>query len=195
MYDTTTSQSENTLIKPFLKWAGDNRQLLPEILKSLPENFEELRYIEPFIGAGSLFLALQPRQAIINDTNEQLMLTNEAIRDHLEELIVLLNSHKEQDSEEYYYQIRAQDRNLEAFKALSCPEKAARLIYLNKTCFHGIYRISKKGFFNAPYGRNTNSDICDEPVLRAIHDYFGHQNTSIKTLNINPSVNSRNFHD
>ncbi|MDR1577998.1 MAG: DNA adenine methylase [Deltaproteobacteria bacterium] len=175
-------RQNDPLVKPFLKWAGGKRQLLPEIIKILPANLSELRYYEPFIGAGALFLDRQPRQAIINDNNEQLTLTYRAIRDNVDELISALKEHKESNSEEYYYKTRDQDRDIVAFEALSTVHKAARLIYLNKTCYNGLYRVNSKGLFNVPYGHYAKPAICDEPVLRAIHKYFNRKNIKIEIL-------------
>jgi DNA adenine methylase len=174
---------KDPLVKPYLKWAGGKRQLLPEIRRHLPGNLGSLQYYEPFIGAGALFLERQPRRAIVNDNNEQLVLTYKVIRDHIDELIVALNTHRGLNSEEYFYRIREQDRDGSTFAGLSDIQKAARLIYLNKTCFNGLYRVNSQGLFNVPYGRYTNPAICDEPVLRAIHRYFSHENVGIEILN------------
>ncbi|MDR1509261.1 MAG: DNA adenine methylase [Synergistaceae bacterium] len=183
MTDKTPRRRSDPLVKPYLKWAGGKRQLLPEIKKRLPENLGNFRYFEPFVGAGALFLERQPRRALINDNNEQLVLTYEVVRDHIDELIAALNVHKANNSEEYYYQIREQDRNGEAFAGLSAVQKAARLIYLNKTCYNGLYRVNSQGLFNVPYGRYIHPAICDEPVLRAIHGYFNYENVEIEILN------------
>jgi DNA adenine methylase len=173
---------KDPLVRPYLKWAGGKRQLLPAIKKHLPKNLGNLRYYEPFIGAGALFLDRQSRRAVINDNNIDLILTYEVIRDHVDELINALLAHKTQNSEEYYYQVREQDRNREAYAALTVVEKASRLIYLNKTCYNGLYRVNSQGMFNVPFGRYTNPAICDEPVLRAIHRYLNHENTEIAIM-------------
>lgn len=173
---------KDPLVKPYLKWAGGKRQLLPEIRRHLPRNWGNLRYYEPFIGAGALFLDRQPRRAVINDNNMDLILTYEVIRDHVDELINALLAHRAQNNESYYYQVREQDRNREAYAALTNIEKAARLIYLNKTCYNGLYRVNSQGMFNVPFGRYTNPAICDEPVIRAIHRYLSHENTEITIM-------------
>jgi DNA adenine methylase len=152
------------------------------ILKYLPANVSQLRYYEPFIGAGALFLELRPRWAIINDNNEQLTLTYKAIRDQVDELIVALQIHKERDCQEYFYETRNQDLDRAAFASMSDVQKAARLIYLNKTCYNGLYRVNSQGFFNVPYGRNESPAIYDEPLLRAIHKYFQGEKIKIKIL-------------
>lgn len=174
---------KDPLVKPYLKWAGGKRQLLPEIIKYLPEKLSGLRYFEPFVGAGALFLNRQPSRALINDTNIELMLTYEVIRDHIDELITVLTEHQAQNSETYYYQIRDQDRERTVYAAFSDVRKAARLIYLNKTCYNGLYRVNSQGLFNVPYGRYANPAICDEPVLRSIHRYLNHKRVKIEITN------------
>jgi DNA adenine methylase len=173
---------KDPLVKPCLKWAGGKRQLLPEIRKYLPRDSKNLRYFEPFVGAGALFLDYQPLRAVINDNNEELMLTYEAIRDHVDDLIEALSEHGEHNGEEYYYRVREQDRNCEAFMTLTAIQRASRLIYLNKTCYNGLYRVNSQGMFNVPYGRYTNPTICDEPVLRAIHRYLNREGTEVDIL-------------
>jgi len=177
-----TRRRKDPLVKPYLKWAGGKRQLLPEIKRHLPRNFSKLRYYEPFVGAGALFFEQQPRHAVINDNNEQLVRTYTTIRDCIDELVVALDAHRVNNTEEYYYQVREQDRNNEVFASFSNVQKAARLIYLNKTCYNGLYRVNSQGLFNVPYGRYVNPAICDEPVLRSIHKYLNHEATDIHIL-------------
>jgi DNA adenine methylase len=174
---------KDPLVKPHLKWAGGKRQLLHEIEKYIPCDFDGFRYYEPFIGAGALFFERQPRRAVISDNNEQLIFTYRVIRDRINELIVVLNTHKVNNNEAYYYRVREQDRDEKGFVGLSDVQKAARLIYLNKTCYNGLYRVNAQGLFNVPYGRYANPAICDEPVLRAIHRYFNYENVEIEILN------------
>jgi DNA adenine methylase len=162
----------NPLIKPYLKWAGGKRQLLSEIKKYLPKNIQNYTYYEPFIGAGAVFFDLQPKKAVINDFNTQLVLTYTIIKEDVEELIKLLKQHKEKNNEEYFYKIRNLDRNNIEFNKLTNAEKAARLIFLNKTCFNGLYRVNSQGLFNVPYGNYKNPAICEEIVLRQISNYF-----------------------
>jgi DNA adenine methylase len=159
-------------IKPYLKWAGGKRQLLSEIKKHLPKNIQNYTYYEPFIGAGAVFFELQPKKAIINDFNAQLILTYTAIKENVGELIALLKKHKDKNDEEYFYEIRNLDRNTIKFNKLTKVEKAARLIFLNKTCFNGLYRVNSQGLFNVPYGKYKNPAICEEIVLRQISKYL-----------------------
>jgi DNA adenine methylase len=171
---------KDPLIKPYLKWAGGKRQLLPEIKTQLPKDFETLRYFEPFIGAGAMFFDQQPERAVINDNNKDLIQTYLVIKNHINELIEALTAHKEQHNKEYYYQVREQDR--EAYAALTDVQKAARLIYLNKTCYNGLYRVNSHGFFNVPYGRYKHPAICDGSVLMAINGYFNRKNVDVEIL-------------
>lgn len=166
---------KNPLTKPFLKWAGGKRQLLPEITKHVPE-FST--YYEPFVGAGAVFFYLQPKRAIINDSNKQLIMTYRVIKDYLDELITTLELHKQNNSEKYYYEIRERDRKPD-FMSLSNAQKAARLIYLNKTCYNGLYRVNSQGLFNVPYGRYKNPVIYEPAVLLAINKFLNSANVTI----------------
>lgn len=162
--------AKDPAVKPYLKWAGGKRQLLPAIERHVPSSFTT--YYEPFVGAGAVLFSLQPRRAVINDYNGQLMETYTAVRDHTEELIDLLRAHQAQNSSDYYYRVRAMDRDVRAFAALPAVERAARLIYLNKTCFNGLYRVNADGLFNVPYGQYEEPTICDEEGLRAVGRYL-----------------------
>jgi DNA adenine methylase len=166
-------------VKPYLKWAGGKRQLLPEIKKHLPKNIKDYTYVEPFVGAGALFFELQPQKAINNDFNTQLILTYNVIKENVEDLIKLLQDHKSKNTEEYYYTVRNLDRNTVEFNRLTNVEKAARLIFLNKTCFNGLYRVNSQGFFNVPYGRHKNPAIYEETVLRHISAYLNAHDITI----------------
>jgi DNA adenine methylase len=169
----------NPLVKPYLKWAGGKRQLLSEIKKYLPENTHDYTYYEPFVGAGAVFFELQPKKAVINDFNTQLILTYTVIKENVEELIALLKDHKDKHSEKYFYKIRNLDRDTAKFEKLTNIDKAARLIYLNKTCFNGLYRVNSRGLFNVPYGRYKNPSVCEEIVLRHISTYLTSNDISI----------------
>ncbi|MDR2617847.1 MAG: DNA adenine methylase [Treponema sp.] len=166
-------------LKPYLKWAGGKRQLLPEIRLYLPQNKTDLVYYEPFVGAGAVLFDLQPKKAVINDFNHELILTYQVIRDNIEELLGELKIHQEHHSEAYYYEVRAQDRDAGVFNRLGGAERAARLIYLNKTCYNGLYRVNSQGLFNVPYGKYKNPAICEEPVLRAVHHYLSANDITI----------------
>ncbi len=141
---------------PFLKWAGGKTQLLPELLKYIPSHFDT--YIEPFVGGGALFFELQPSKAILADSNPELINCYRVVRDKVEELIPALSTYPY--SQEFYYQLR-QEHPEDAVL------QAARTIYLNRTCYNGLYRVNKKGQFNVPFGRYKNPIICDKDKLRA----------------------------
>ena len=161
--------AKNLLLSPMLKWVGGKRQLLPDIVPMI--NKKAPLYVEPFIGGGAVLFNMQPKKAIINDYNQELNNVYITVRDNLEELLDELRIHEENNSSDYYYEIRALDR-AEEFAQMSNVEKAARIIYLNKTCYNGLYRVNMAGQFNSPYGKYKNPNIVNEAVLRAISNYF-----------------------
>lgn len=171
---------KNPLVNPVLKWVGGKRQLLSEIKTRIPPSSRWTRYVEPFLGGGAVFFALQPTNALINDTNAELITVYTTIRDHLEELIVELKKHAKNNSSDYYYEIRRQDRE-PLFKNLSEIQHAARLLYLNKTCYNGLFRVNSHGEFNSPFGSYTNPNIVNEPVLRAVSKYLNNKKISIRS--------------
>lgn len=168
----------NGLVKPFVKWVGGKRQLIPEIEKRIPEKYST--YYEPFLGGGAVLLHLQPKKAVVNDFNSELINAYTVIRDDLDKLLEKLEEHKKLNDKDYFYEIRELDRH-ESYINLSNIEKAARLIYLNKTCFNGLYRVNKSGYFNTPYGRYKNPNIVNEIVLRALSNYLNEANIEFKT--------------
>ncbi len=170
--------AKNKLVVPFLKWVGGKRQLVPEIRKLLPKGLSVRPYYEPFIGGGALFFALQPKQAVISDYNEELINVYRVIKDHPEELIEDLKKHKNTSS--YFYELRSIDR-LPAFHEHSDIQRASRIIYLNKTCYNGLYRVNAAGEFNTPFGRYKNPNIVNEPTIKAVSKYLN--NNSIQILN------------
>lgn len=152
--------------KPFVKWVGGKRQLLKQFrLRNLypPEKFDSKtgRYFEPFVGGGAVFFDLLPEKAYLSDLNNELVVTYNVIKNDVEKLITCLKKHK--INKEYFLKIRAQDPN-----KLSDINIASRFIYLNRTCFNGMYRVNSKGGFNVPFGKYTNPLICDEVNLRKV---------------------------
>jgi len=147
---------------PFVKWVGGKRQLLVEIEKRLPESFNN--YIEPFVGGGAVFFAFLERftRATLADNNLELIITYQVVKKEPEALIELLRVHEKFHSHDYYYKIRKQEPT-EPLKV------AARFMYLNRTCFNGLYRVNKSGKFNAPMGRYNNPNIIQENNIRACH--------------------------
>ena len=168
----SAAKQQAASLKPYLKWAGGKRQLLAEIKKHLPKDIKNRTYFEPFVGAGAVLFDLRPRYAVINDLNSLLITTYNAIKENIDELISLLNEYKNKNTAPWYYEVREADRDTEKFGALSDVQKAARLIYLNKTCYNGLYRVNSGGHFNVPYGNYKNPVICDETLLRHISNYF-----------------------
>jgi DNA adenine methylase len=148
--------------KPFVKWAGGKSQLISEITKYLPNKFNS--YFEPFVGGGALFFKLQPSKGIISDINPELINLYEVIKLNVEKLINDLKTHKHEEN--YYYELRNADRD-DDYKNWSKIKKASRFIYLNKTCYNGLYRVNSKGYFNVPFGSYKNPTIVDETNLRA----------------------------
>jgi DNA adenine methylase len=158
------------LARPFLKWAGGKRQLLPEIRKYVPPDFET--YFEPFVGAGAVLFDLQPPRAVINDANGELVNCYRVIKSNPEGLIKLAERHRRKDSEEHFYEVRSLDRE-PGLEALPPVERAARVVYLNKAGFNGLYRVNRRGHFNVPYRRHEKAPQLVEPeVIRAVSRYL-----------------------
>ena len=168
----------STEAKPFLKWAGGKGQLLSQLSEHLPDRIyrEPFTYIEPFVGGGAmLFYMLQRfgniKKAIINDVNEDLILAYRTIMSDVDKLICKLG-----EMEKEYLNIADQDGRSELFYEIrerynqrigDSIERISQLIFLNKTCFNGLYRVNKKGLFNVPFGKYSNPTICNADVLRA----------------------------
>lgn len=154
-----------TACRPFLKWVGGKRQLLPELLARVPDRFD--RYFEPFVGGAALFFALRPRSAVLADVNERLVRTYRGVRDDVGGVIELLREYRYEAS--FYYRMRAVD-----IDRRSDAEVAAWFIYLNRAGFNGLYRVNRENRFNVSFGRYTNPTICDAENLRAcasaLHD-------------------------
>ena len=151
---------KEAIARPFLKWVGGKRSILPALLVRVPKEYND--YCEPFLGGGALFFALKPQHAHLADVNFNLVLTFIAVRNNVEELIIELKIHEKKHSKEYF---------LEARKHLSREKDAVKVgalfIYLNKTCYNGLYRVNKSGEFNVPIGSYTSPTILDEENLRA----------------------------
>ena len=167
---------KNIILAPILKWVGGKRQLLNEINPLLPKRITT--YVEPFVGGGAVLFSLQPKKAIINDFNKDLINVYNIVRDNPQELLDILKEHDKKNSEDYYYEIRALDRS-ENYKNMSDLEKAARIIYLNKPCYNGLFRVNQAGQFNSPYGKYKTPNIVNEPVILAMSNYFNDNNIKI----------------
>ena len=164
--------------KPFVKWAGGKRQLIPILHQNLPESFGT--YYEPFLGGGALLFHIltdkNSQKCSISDLNSDLVLAYTTIRDRIDSLIVSLKNHEknyQKNSESYYYSIRESNPR-------SAIEKTSRLIFLNRTCFNGLYRVNSKGKFNVPLGKYSNPNIVNEENLRAVSHILQSSRISIK---------------
>lgn len=160
---------KNPFVSPILKWVGGKRQLIAEISKLLPRDLGKRLYCEPFVGGGAVLFHLQPEKAILNDLNEDLINVYEVVKDCPEALIVSLARHE--NTAEYFYQIRALDRE-PLFEHMDRIERASRFIYLNKTCYNGLFRVNRAGEFNSPFGYYKQPNIVNEVGILALSRYF-----------------------
>ncbi|MEK0382195.1 MAG: DNA adenine methylase [Nitrosopumilus sp.] len=172
--------------KPFVKWAGGKRQLIPEIEKHLPEKFSS--YYEPFLGGGALLFHLLSKnknlKGYVSDLNSDLILAYVTIRDNLDGLLKSLQKHSDNyfsDSKSYYYLIRETNPKNQI-------EKVSRLLFLNRTCFNGLYRVNSKGKFNVPLGRYSNPNIVQEENLHSVNEFLNQNKIIIKCQDFSPTV-------
>jgi DNA adenine methylase len=166
----------NKLVAPFMKWVGGKRQIMPSIVALLPNNINNYDYIEPFVGGGAVLFHLQPRVGIINDLNEELINVYKVVKNNLDDLIVDLRKHK--NEADYFYEIRGLDRT-DNFSKLSNVQRASRVIYLNKTCYNGLYRVNSAGEFNSPFGKYKTPNIVNEPTLKAVSKYLNNNDIQL----------------
>lgn len=165
-------------MSPVVKWAGGKRQILDNLKSNMPEKFNN--YYEPFIGGGALLFDLAPSTATINDVNQELLAIYNCLKDdELYKLMIEeLDKHEKNHSEEYYYEVRGWDRN-PRFELEPLWKRAARAIYLNKSCFNGLYRVNAKGYFNVPSAKKEKVITYSKENLEEIHDYFKNNNITI----------------
>lgn len=154
----SNASSSRRGVKPFLRWAGSKRQLIPQLLAYW--NDEYSNYVEPFVGSGSLFFAISPHQAILGDINDELMFTYKQVRENLDAVLSAL--HKFDTGRDAYLKIRSLDQ-------MKLPEemRAARFVYLNRYCFNGLYRTNLKGHFNVPYGGWKSGELPSKDHFRS----------------------------
>lgn len=166
-------------VKPIMKWVGGKRELLPELRKNIPSSFdkETNTYYEPFIGGGALLFDILPHHGVINDSNEELINLYKVVKNDVDSLIREISSYPY--DKDFYYSIRELDRREGFPDFLSDIKRAARTLYLNKTCFNGLYRVNKKGQFNTPFGKYSNPTICKEDDLKDVSSYFNDNDISI----------------
>jgi len=165
--------------KPFVKWAGGKRQIIDKLIKYAPEEFNT--YYEPFIGGGALLFELSPKNAVINDSNSELMNVYQCLKDEKKfaKMCKELNQYEANHTEEFYYEIRNKDRDKKRFNKIIDYKRAARTIYLNKACFNGLYRVNSKNEFNVPFNKKTKINTYDAQNLSIIHSYLNFNNISI----------------
>ena len=176
--------------KPFVKWAGGKRQILDKLKSCSPVEFNT--YFEPFVGGGALLFDLAPKNAVINDSNEELInVFNVLCNDKkYSKMCRYLNKFERKHDEEFYYEIRNIDRNKKKFNKLNDSKRAARTIYLNKSCFNGLYRVNSKGEFNVPFGKKTKVNTYDGENLLNVHSYLTLNNISILCADFEDAVST-----
>ncbi|MCS4537059.1 DNA adenine methylase [Mycoplasma sp. CSL7475-4] len=181
-------------MKPFVKWAGGKTKLISKIVAKMPNKYN--KYIEPFVGGGSLFFHIQPHDFILNDINSELIDTYKCFsnNDEYNELIKLLQIHMKNHNENYFYEIRNQDRKPDFLK-WSRVQRAARFIYLNKSCFNGLYRVNKSGFFNVPSGKKANINLIDHDNFVSIHKLLKEKNKNILNLDFEKVLEFADMND
>ena len=177
-------------MKPFVKWAGGKRQILSRINEYVQYSIDDntdYTYIEPFLGGGAVFFSLHPKKAIINDLNEDLINAYRIIKSgNYSKLIDKLKEFSDEyhnAPDEFYYHIREWDRVDNWMEAHDDVDRAARMIFLNRTCYNGLYRVNSKGQFNTPMGRYRNPLICDETNIKEIHEYLSNPENHIEIMN------------
>jgi DNA adenine methylase len=162
------------LVQPFLKWAGGKRELAPKIREYVPQKYG--LYFEPFVGAGAVLFDLQPKTALVNDVNSELINCYQVIKNSPQRLIADLRKHP--NTKRYFYRLRSIDREAD-FSKLSRVKRASRIIFLNKTCYNGLFRVNSQGHFNVPYGNYVNPMIVDEVVIYAVSQYLNSANVEL----------------
>ena len=174
--------------KPFVKWAGGKRQIIDKLKKLVPEEFNT--YYEPFVGGGALLFELSPKNAVINDSNKELMNVFNCIKDEnkFTKMCHELNHYEASHSEEFYYDIRNKDRDKAKFNRMPDYKRAARTIYLNKACFNGLYRVNSKNEFNVPFNKKDKVNTYDGQNLGIIHSYFNFNNIVMTSIDFEESV-------
>lgn len=172
--------------KPFVKWAGGKRQLIPEITKHLPKKFDT--YFEPFLGGGALLFHLLSEnknlKGFVSDLNSDLVLSYVTIRDNLNGLLKSLEKHSDnyfENKKSYYYSVRESNPKGQI-------EKVSRLLFLNRTCFNGLYRVNSKGKFNVPLGRYSHPNIIQEENLRSVSQFLNRNKIMIKCQDFSNTV-------
>ena len=173
-------------MQPLIKWAGGKQKLLAQIMPHVPKDFDT--YYEQFFGGGAVFFALEPRKAVLTDINSELINFYEMVRDEVPFLISEIDTYE--NTEEFYYRKRELDRSVE-YRSLTNIQRAARFLYLNKTCFNGLYRVNKEGYFNTPFGKYKNPKFYDKDrIKKAFHLFNSPNNIEIKYGDLSEAKNA-----
>lgn len=170
--DKSRTATKNEKPKPFVKWVGGKRGIISKIINRLPNSFNQ--YFEPFVGGGALLFEMQPKKGFISDMNRELISAYQAIKNNPNEIMQELDKHKKLHSEDYYYKMREKNEHK------TSSERVGRFIYLNKTCFNGIYRVNKYGKFNTPSGKYPANKVAlyNQENIERVHKVL--QNITIK---------------
>ncbi len=168
--------SDSQTLKPALKWVGGKRQLLAEIKSKVPSSFST--YCEPFLGGGAVAFSLHHENAVLSDINSDLMNFYEVVRDSAKELIDELNTYR--NEEDFYYTIRNADRDEKSFALMSEVKKAARIYYLNRLGYNGLYRVNRKGLYNVPYGHYKKPFVPETDCILALSEYLNYKGVVLK---------------
>lgn len=176
--------------KPILKWVGGKRQTLAIIREAFPDQYGT--YYEPFLGGGSVLFDLAPKKAVVNDLNSEIINVYRVVKESPEALIEKLRTFK--NEKEFFYGMRVLDRSGDYAK-MSDIDKAARTIYLNRTCFNGVYRVNSSGHFNVPYANNEKADFVREKEILSVSRYFNENDIAIKNGNFADALNGAGKND
>lgn len=174
--------------KPFVKWAGGKRQIIDKLMKFVPDEFDT--YYEPFIGGGALLFELAPKKAVINDSNIELMNVYKCIKDEVKftKMCNELNHYEAKHSKDFYLEIRSLDRDKSKFHRIADYRRAARTVYLNKSCFNGLYRVNSKNEFNVPFNKKLKVNTYDGQNLGIIHSYLNFNDVKILSVDFEEAV-------
>ena len=166
---------QTTKITPILKWVGGKRGLLSSLIDLMPDSYSA--YYEPFLGGGALFFDQKPAKAVVSDSNSELINLYSVVKSDVESLIESLKQHE--NTSEYFYEIRAKDRDESVWDAMTDLERASRMLYLNKTCYNGLYRVNSQGQVNTPFGNYKKPNYCPESDLRLMSAYLNSKGISL----------------
>lgn len=179
-------------LKPVTKWVGGKRQLLPFLHELKPQKFE--KYFESFVGGGAFLFSLAPERALINDANGSLIDMYQTVKDNPKELLNLLDYHEQNNSKEHYLDVRSTDRD-GRLENMNIIEKSARLLYMLRVDFNGLYRVNSKGQFNVPYGSYKNPKIANVENIMAVSHYFNTYDINFSNQDFADSLNGAQKND